>query len=391
MSERAREFDVVVAGGGMAGAGVSLALAPLGMRIAIVEARPPQSILAPGYDDRCTALSAGSRRILDALGVWPALAPHAAAIRQVHVSECGRAGSARLDAGELALEALGWVIDNPRLTPAFDGALASCANISRLQPATVVGLRQAGDGVEVDLDLDGIVQTCRAGLLVGADGARSAVRVMAGIDSTTRDYGQTAVVANITPQLSHRGRAWERFTPQGPLAVLPLADHRCGIVWTVATTDADAVMALDDAAFADRLNALFGRRLGEIERVGRRQAWPLVRTLARRQWAGQVALVGNAAHSLHPIAGQGLNLSLRDCAALAKALADGRSLSDWAAGRHADQRRVGLFVDGLNGLFTLGLPLLGTLRGAGLGAFGLFGPGRRLLARYGAGIGVPLR
>lgn len=399
MTTATQEFDVIVAGGGMVGASMALALAPLDLRIAVVDRVSPPVRQAPGYDDRSTALAAGSRRILEAIGVWDALAPQAVPIRDVHVSELGRLGTATLSARDVALDALGWVVENPRLAVALDDALAHCAAVERIQPATLTGVTEDGGGIEVDMDAGGVMRRCRARLLIGADGAGSTVRELLGIDATVRDYRQTAIVTNLTPRALSEGYAWERFTPDGPLALLPLSGGRCALVWTMPGARVDERMALSDDAFGQAVNELFGGRLGAIERVGRRQAWPLTRTLAAEQRRGRTVLVGNAAHSLHPIAAQGLNLSLRDCAALAEAVAAGLDAGDpadegaleqWERARRADQRRVAGFIDGLNGLFTNDVAGLGVLRGGGLGALGLFGPGKRLIARYGAGIGTPL-
>ncbi|MFN2300605.1 MAG: 2-octaprenyl-6-methoxyphenyl hydroxylase [Gammaproteobacteria bacterium] len=401
MSAPAQQFDVLVAGGGLVGASLVLALAPLGLRVGIIEARARPGPAKAHYDDRAIALADGSRRVLEAIGVWPLVAPHAEPIRRVHVSEAGRPGIAILDAEEMAMEALGWVIENPPLAHAFEAALAHEGTIERFQPATIIDLEAGAEHVEVEIDAGGVVQRCSTRLLVGADGAGSTVRDRAGIGVSRHEYGQTSVVTNVTTALPHEGVAWERFTPAGPLAFLPLQERRCALVWTVPAGDADTVLSLDDSAFAERVNALFGHRLGAIERVGRRQAWPLARVLAKQLWRGRVALVGNAAHSLHPIAGQGFNLSLRDCTALAEAVAAGIAASDdpadcgalqrWADGRIADQRRTATFIDGLNALFALDLPGVGLARGVGIGLFGLAGPARRLLARYGTGVGVPLR
>lgn len=401
MSASAQQFDVLVAGGGLVGASLVLALAPLGLRVGIVEARARPGPAKAHYDDRAIALADGSRRVLEAVGIWPLVAPHAEPIRRVHVSEAGRPGVAILDAEEMAMDALGWVVENPPLARAFDEALGNDGAIERFQPATIIGLEAGAERVEVEIDAGGVVQRCSTRLLVGADGADSIVRDRAGIGVARHEYGQTSVVTNVTTALPHEGVAWERFTPAGPLAFLPLQGRRCALVWTVPTTAAEAVLSLDDSAFTARVNELFGHRLGALERVGGRQAWPLARVLASQLWRGRVALVGNAAHSLHPIAGQGFNLSLRDCAALADAVAAGIATSDdpaesgalqrWADGRVADQRRTGTFIHGLNALFALDLPGMGLARGVGIGLFGLAGPARRLLARYGTGVGVPLR
>lgn len=383
-----QRFDVLVVGGAMVGAATALALGRHGLRVGIIESRPPAATTtAAGYDDRATALSAGSQRILAALGLWQVLKQHAAPIHTVHVSAAGRFGTTELHAGELALEALGWVVENPVLQRVFDDAVTAASWIEMIQPASVTGVAQDQDGVTVTVD---DARRLQARLLVGADGAQSTVRALAGIGHKVHDYAQTALVANFTPTLAHAGRAWERFTRDGPFAMLPLPGERCALVWTAAAERAESLLALDDDAFAAEVERLSGGRLGRILRVGRRQAWPLRRVFADQQLDGRIALVGNAAHSLHPIAGQGLNLSLRDVAALVDALPAGletpASLHAWADSRRADQRRVSGFTDCLNDLFQLELPLVGTLRAAGLAAFGLNGPLRRWFARYAAGV-----
>lgn len=382
-----RRFDVLVAGGGMVGAATALALGRLGLRVGVIESRPAATATVAAYDDRATALSAGSQRILSALGLWDALQAHAAPIRTVHVSAEGRFGTTELRAGELAIDALGWVVENPVLQRVFDAAVAAAPWIECIQPATVIAVAQDDAGVTVTVD-DGAALQAR--LLVGADGAHSAVRRLVGVEHEVHDYDQTALVANFTPALAHAERAWERFTVAGPFAILPLPGDRCALVWTVAAGRAEALLALDDAGFAAEVERLSGGRLGRVLRVGKRQAWPLRRVFAARQCSGRVVLVGNAAHSLHPIAGQGLNLSLRDVDALVDALpaaldAPGE-LQAWADGRRADQRRVSGFTDCLNAVFQLELPGIGAARAAGLAAFGLNGPLRRWFARYAAGL-----
>ncbi len=377
----------------MVGASLALALAPAGVRVGLIEAIPAPVQREPHYDDRATALSAGGQKILASMGVWQRVAQLAAPIRRVHISEQGRMGVAWLEADELALDALGWVIENPRLVVAFQTALEDSDTVL-FQPAKVVHIAQDDDGVTVTLEQGGRQSTLRTRLLVGADGARSMVREAIGVSASQHDYGQTAIVANLTPQLDHQGVAYERFTKDGPLAFLPLSEQRCAIVWSVPTAEAEHILSLPEHAFCERINHLFGERLGPIERLGQRQAWPLRRTRADAQRRGRVVLVGNAAHSLHPIAGQGFNLSLRDVMALADTVSTGmdeHALADWEQGRRTDQQRVSGFTDRLNNLFLLDLPLAGSVRGVGIAAFGLSGPVRRLIARYGAGLGVPLR
>lgn len=395
MGAREPGFDVLIAGGGLAGAGLALSLLPLGLRVGVVEARPRTEPTPVGDDDRGIALSESSRRILRTVGLWARLEAHATPIRVVHVSETGRAGSVRLDAAELGLEAVGWVVPAPALGAAFGDALAA-ADLESLQPARVVSVEQSADTVAVGIERDGVITETATRLLVAADGADSTVRTLAGFDAETHDYGQTAIVCNVDARQPHQGVAYERFTPDGPLAFLPLSGSRCAVVWTVKRDAADAILALDDDAFLARVDALFGGRLGPLARPGRRRTWPLSRTLAHGAVKARVVLVGNAAHSLHPIAGQGFNLSLRDCAALTEAIRVGMAesgdpaapgpLAAWTDSRRTDQRRVGGFIDGLNGVFSADYPGAGALRASGLAFAGLFGPLRRAIARFGAGL-----
>jgi 2-octaprenyl-6-methoxyphenol hydroxylase len=228
-------------------------------------------------------------------------------------------------------------------------------------------------------------------LVVAADGADSPVREQFGIESSVSDYQQTAIVTNITPQLAHNHVAYERFTESGPLALLPMTEQRCAVVWTIASSQVESIMALDDAGFVAALQARFGYRLGRLERVGRRQAWPLRLVQAKETVRERLALVGNAVHTLHPVAGQGFNLGARDIAVLAEVLVDALQagedpgslavLNRYGEWRHRDHQNVMVFTDGLARLFTLPLPALGLARSAGMLAFDLFPPAKRMLTR----------
>jgi 2-octaprenyl-6-methoxyphenol hydroxylase len=235
------------------------------------------------------------------------------------------------------------------------------------------------------------VETVTAQLVVAADGADSVLRERAGIASLQTDYGQTAIVSNVTPQLPHRNIAYERFTDSGPLALLPMSEGRCAVVWTVTSEQADTVMALDDAAFLEQLQERFGQRLGRLTHVGRRQAWPLCLLSAQCSVAERLALIGNAIHTLHPIAGQGFNLGARDVAALAEVIVDAlragedlgsaRVLARYADWRRRDHANVTVFTDGLARLFTLPVPGLGLARSAGMLGLDLLPSAKRLLTR----------
>ncbi len=389
-------FDLVVVGGGLVGASLVCALAGQGLRMALVEAQPLKVADLPGYDDRGIALAAGSQRIFAGMGLWPALAGAATPIRRIHVSDRGRFGFVRLDAADEGVPALGYVALARELGAALLGRLGGLAEVTLFSPARVADFAADGAGARLTLATEGGArQTLEARLVVAADGTRSALRDRLGIATTERDYGQSAVIANVSPQLAHEGVAYERFTDTGPLALLPMSEGRCALVWTVPADRVEAVMALDDAGFLAGLQARFGQRLGRLERVGRRSAYPLRLVRAKDALGPRLALIGNAAHTLHPIAGQGFNLGLRDVAALAEVLVEARRagedpgapevLARYARWRRADQRRVVAFTDGLNRLFASPLPPLACARDLGMLALDLLPPAKRGFGRLAMG------
>lgn len=384
-------FDVIIAGGGMVGACLARALSGQGLRIAVIEAERPERRAAPGYDDRAIALAYGTRRIFDGLGVWPDIEAGATAIHRIHVSDRGHFGAVCMDRDEEGLPAIGYVVPARIIGQVLADAVAGLPDVSAVTPARVVGTDQAADCVRVTIDAQGATETVTARLVVAADGADSLLRARAGIDSVQTDYGQTAIITNVTPQQPHANVAYERFTDTGPLALLPMSEGRCAVVWTVAGGEADAVLALDDAAFLEQLQERFGQRLGRLTRAGRRQAWPLRLLSARQAVAERLALVGNAIHTLHPIAGQGFNLGARDVAVLAEVIVDAvragedpgadAVLARYAGWRRRDHANVTVFTDGLARLFTVPLPGLGMARSAGMVALDLLPPAKRLLTR----------
>jgi 2-octaprenyl-6-methoxyphenol hydroxylase len=386
-----QQYDVIIIGGGMVGASLACALSGQGLRIAMIESVRAAARSEPGYDDRAIALAYGTRRIFEGLHLWDALAGEVTPIHRIHVSDRGHFGMARMDRDEEGLPAIGYVVPARVIGQVLDAALVELDDVEQFSPATVTAVHRKSAAVEVDIDRGGTPVTLSARLVVAADGADSSVREQFGIGHTERDYGQTAIVTNITPQLPHENVAYERFTSSGPLALLPMSEQRCAVVLTVATEQADEFMALDDAAFLATLQERFGYRLGRLERVGRRQAWPLRLLRANESIAERLALVGNAVHTLHPIAGQGFNLGARDVAVLAEVLVDAvragedpgalpvlQRYGDW---RRRDHENVTVFTDGLARVFSLPLPALGVARTAGLLAFDLLPPAKRLLTR----------
>jgi len=393
----AHRIDVAIVGGGMVGASLAVALAPLGLKVALIEAVAHDSAAQPSFDERTTAISNGSRRILETLDVWPAVASLATPIRKIHVSEQGRFGLARIDAAEQGLAAMGYVVPNRALGAASWSLIKDAGNIEVYCPAEVKGIAP-GDWVTLDISRDGASTAIEARLVVAADGARSAVRSAFGVDLDERDYEQTAVITTVLPQRFHEHVAYERFTASGPLALLPLEGGRCTLVLTLSSESANAAMAWSDGEFLAEVQRRFGFRLGRFLKVGRRVPYPLALTRSERTSAGRCVIIGNAAQGLHPVAGMGFNLGLRDVASLAELLAERRHdpdfdagapklLADYDAWRRADRRGVIAFTDGLVRLFANPLSLVRGLRNAGLLAFDLLPPAKAALSRLSTGAG----
>jgi 2-octaprenyl-6-methoxyphenol hydroxylase len=389
-------FDLAIAGGGLVGASLALALAPLGLRIALVEGVAPGGGDHPSFDERTTALANGTVRVFRSLGVWGHMEREATPIRRIHVSEQGRFGTARIDAAEQGLEALGYVLPNRVIGAGLWEGLRQCNGVEAIAPARVTGSELAGETRVLRFERDGVEQGIAARLVVAADGAASLVREQAGIGADHWAYGQTAIISTLTTQRFHDHVAYERFTPQGPIAVLPLADGRCGVVWTRHPEEARRLLALPDVDFLAELQRAFGFRLGRLLGVGVRQSYELGLARSARHVAERLAVVGNAAQALHPIAGQGFNLGLRDAASLAEVIADARAegeadagapatLAAYADWREEDQRRTVAFTDGLVRLFATPFGPLRGLRSAGLLAFDAFPFAKDAMARLSVG------
>ena len=385
------QYDVIIIGGGMVGASLACALSGQGLRIALVEAVEPQTRSEAGYDDRAIALAYGTRRIFSGLQLWDSLEAAATPIHQIHISDRGHFGMMRMDRREEGLPALGYVVPARVIGQVLAEALANIPELDVYCPATVTAVKRTKGAVDVELSREGATSTLSTRLVVAADGADSPVREQFGIESVATDYRQTAIVSNMTPQLPHNNIAYERFTESGPVALLPMTEQRCAVVWTVASDQAESVMALNEADFLAEFQSRFGYRLGRLERVGRRQAWPLRLVQSKESVRERLALMGNAVHTLHPIAGQGFNLGARDVAVLAEVLVDAvnagedpgsldvlNRYGDW---RRRDHRNVTVFTDGIARIFTLPLPALGVARSAAMLAFDLLPPAKRLLTR----------
>jgi 2-octaprenyl-6-methoxyphenol hydroxylase len=388
MSER---FDVAIVGGGMVGASLAVALAPLGLRVALIEAYAVEATAQPSFDERTTALSNGSRRILETLKVWDHVAGGATPIARIHVSDRGRFGFARIDAREQGLAAMGYVVPNRSLGEALWTRLQECRSVRTFCPAQVSQvLPGAAPAVLQVKSADGQLTSIEARLVVAADGVHSAVRQAFGIPAESRDYGQTAVIATVLPQRFHEQVAYERFTEMGPLALLPLADGRCTLVLTLTSALADEAMSWTQPEFLAEVQQRFGFRLGRFLKAGKRVAYPLALTCSARTSAPGCVIVGNAAQGLHPVAGMGFNLGLRDAACLAELLegtdcGDARLLEAYDAWRAEDRRAIIAFTDGLVRVFASPLGAVRRLRNLALLTFDLLPPAKAALSSLSTG------
>lgn len=392
------DVEVAIVGGGMVGASLALSLRGLGVRVLLIEGVAPGSAAQPSFDDRTTALGNASRRIFESLGIWNEIEPQAAAIRTIHVSDAGRFGFARLRASQQGIDAFGYVVANRVLGAALWKKLSAHSGEILLKvPAKADEIEISDSGVRLTVVSDAGREDVQARLVVAADGAHSSVRAAADIEAGVEDYDQVAIVANVATDRPHDGTAYERFTPSGPLAVLPLFDGSYGVIWTVRPDAAAEVLSLDDSSYLRALQDRFGWRVGKFVRVGRRASYPLKLTRAATTVATRTVLIGNAAQALHPVAGQGFNLGLRDAAMLAEMIADAggadigapERLQSFAQWRATDRSGVVRFTDGLVKLFASQQPGVGILRNLGLLMFDLAPPAKSALARVSAGFGGP--
>jgi 2-octaprenyl-6-methoxyphenol hydroxylase len=395
----------------MIGTSLALALAPLKLRVAVVEAVRRGDVSQPSFDDRSTALSRSSQRMFEAMELWPEIMADATAIKHIHVSDRGRFGFSHIDADEQNVEALGYVVINRVLGDVLHATLSTVETTDWICPARIAALETNDNGVVATVHSDAGDSRLTASLIIAADGARSAVREMLGISARYVDYDQRAVVGNLLPELPISNRAFERFTDDGPLALLPIADNRAAFIWTLPPAQAERVMALSDAEFTDALQDAFGSRLGALSRIGKRAAYPLSLSKANGVVSRRGVLVGNAAHGLHPVAAQGFNLGLRDVAALCDCIADARCedgqfdpgspqiLESYMLWRRSDQHKLTQFTDGLVRLFGRRTRPTKILRNLGMLGFDMIPGVRSLFARHTMGLagrlprlsrGVPL-
>ena len=391
------DYDVVIVGGGLVGASLAVALSGRGFRILMIEAYPFRQPGQPSYDDRALALAHASCNILAGIGLWPGVQSGVTPIREIRVSAMGRFGTVRIHADELAVDALGHVVEARLLGQAVVERIAACDDVELCTPARVTAVARHQDHVALEVAAGDECRQFRAGVAVGADGADSRVREALGLRTVRRDYGQTAIIANVTPERDHDGRAYERLTDTGPMALLPHQGRRCGAVMSVPRTDVERLLSLTDAEYLDVLQRRAGYRLGHFQDIGKRSSYPLSLVYTPEAVAGRCVVMGNAAHTIHPVAAQGFNLGLRDVALLAQILIEGRragaavpdQLLDYQQRRRDDQRHIVRLTDSLIDLFALDLPLTGAGTSAVLAVLDRIPRFKRAFARHTMGYGVP--
>ena len=389
-------FDILIIGGGLVGASLAVALRASSLRLGVIEAVPLVASSQPSYDDRTLALAYGSKRIFESVGVWNEIAPDATPIERIHISDRGHFGITRLSAAEAGLPALGYVVANRALGAALLKMLHGSKQIDWLCPAEMQEIKLTPESASVTVRHNDVSKTLTTRLVIAADGAHSAVRAAMGIEAQRTEYRQSAIVTTVTAGEPHGNTAYERFTDTGPLALLPLRKNECAVVWSAKEAEVQTILGWSDAEFLNHLQDRFGDRLGTFTRLGKRAAYPLALTHVKEHVRERLALIGNAAHTVHPVAGQGFNLGLRDVAAIAEILTDAvrtgediggltvlRRYADWRA---RDNRVTAGFTNGLIRIFSNNAFPLTLARNASLIAVDLLPGVKRRFVRVSSGL-----
>lgn len=375
---------------------MAVALASLPLRIAIIEAFPFRADNQPSYDSRSIALAYGSMRIFDTLNIWNDIKNEACPIKKIHVSSQGQIGATRLNAEDEGLDALGYVIENRIIGNGLLKKLEAFKNIELICPASLLDLDISDTQALVTIKNGDTQTTLTSKLVIGADGANSKVRELLNIKSCKKDYEQTAIISNVTPGKPHQNIAYERFTPQGPIAVLPMTQKRCSLVFTVASSDVEKYMSLSDSEFLNTLENRFGFRTGGFTKTSKRFAYPLSLMQIKQHFSDRAVIIGNAAHALHPIAGQGFNLGIRDVSSLAEIIAEAMKsgldigsseiLEKYEKTRKKDQSNIAFITDGLAQVFSNQLFPLTKMRSKGLILSDMMPPLKHAMAKHAMGL-----
>ncbi|MEM7402176.1 MAG: 2-octaprenyl-6-methoxyphenyl hydroxylase [Pseudomonadota bacterium] len=375
------QYDIAVVGSGLVGSSLAIALSSLSSdyRIAIIDSQPLEAInlKADHLDGRSIALALSSKKMLSALGIWKTLHADATAIKNIHISDQGRFGVTRLDSKRYEVESFGYLVPADHLIHALNDQVDNLENVTRLQPFKVSDIQNQPDRIVLKQENGESIQ---AKLLLAADGANSSIRNALNIEVEEKQYHQSAVVGSVECEGEHNNTAYERFTGDGPLALLPKKDQFCGFIWMNPTEVAENNLHLSDSDFMNKLQKAFGYRLGHFKNVSKRFSYPLTLVMSKQRVQQNVVLIGNAAQTLHPIAGQGFNLALRDIAELTELLSeveinseDGdldSKLAEYASKRQPDIEKTIRFTDRLNFLFNADYPVLAQSRGLGLAMLG---------------------
>jgi 2-octaprenyl-6-methoxyphenol hydroxylase len=366
------DYDVVIVGAGMVGASLACAIAPTGLRIGIIESVALSNEQQSSYDDRGITLSPSSKRILEQINVWQQVQSHSTPIKKIHVSEQGRFGFTHLNAEECGYSELGHVVVARSLGQTLHKQLTNFENITLICPAELKHFQRTDSGMTLEILNSGNNEIVTTGLLVGADGSRSLVRRLSGINIKEKDFKQTAIVANVTTQKPNQFTAYERFTSHGPVALLPIDTNRSVLVFTVDRKYANHYLNKSEPDFILEVEKEFGRRLGRIEHVGKRRSYPIHYIEAIEQYQDNLILLGNSAHTIHPNAAQGFNLGLRDVAGLAECIVSGLSkgltindsyiLETYLKLRQEDQQRVIQLTNNLANSFYNKWPVVSSAR-----------------------------
>jgi len=393
MAKKNQIRDVLIIGGGLSGGTLAAALALGGLRVAVVDRAVPAQGLDACFDGRAFAIALSSQRLFAGAGLWEDMKAGAEPIADIRVSDGPSTLFLHYDHNDIGDEPFGYMVEARAMRQAIESGLEGSPEITRFAPAEIKSLERTSAGVEARLN-DG--QTVRARLCVAADGRGSRTRIEAGIELTKWDYGQTAIVCTVKHQKPHQGIAHERFLPAGPFAILPLSGNRSNIVWTERGELAPQILALDDDAFMAELGRRFGDFLGPLTLASPRFAHPLSLQYAERSVDLRLALVGDASHGMHPIAGQGLNMGLRDVAAIAEVLTDahrlgldigsGSVLENYERWRRFDNTLMLAMTDGLNRLFSNAIPPVTLARDLGLAVVNSLPPLKKVFMQHAMGL-----
>jgi 2-octaprenyl-6-methoxyphenol hydroxylase len=388
-------FDIIIVGGGLVGNSLALALQHSGLKIALIEANTRKQFAESTAGDRALALSAGTASALQRLHVWSGVAEKATPITDIHVSDRGHFGKTRLSALNEQVDALGYVI-NARDIENHVMELVENSDCRVICPARIVGLASDAECVHVSIRNNQESICLRAKLLVGADGGNSSVRRLLDIPLESNDYNQTALVTTVKTGIPHRNMAYERFTESGPLAFLPVGKNHCAVVWTRRNADAENLMAVSEEDFCAELQSCFGYRLGQLTITAPRRAFPVSLIRSRRMQVGRALIIGNAAHQLHPVAGQGFNLGLRDVIELADRLlqqhdkagdvGELKFLDGYVRTRQQDHNRTITFTDTLVRMFSTDAVVIAAARNIGLAVFDRLPLAKKILSHHAMGL-----